>query len=186
MLSWSAKHPDDTVRVDAAQVARVLDGLPVGIRAGVVAFQFDHDQLPIRVNRQEVEPRVRLVKAAELLADDQQVLTQDARVIGNPLLDVSPLLESQFSVKSTSVTASDVRVEGSILKSCGSVLIWFLPISTILACQATLRLPSAMFASNTGTDGRKCRVYLAHGVSPSRRSGPRPAAAPAPRTGAST
>ena len=82
--------------VDAAQVARVLDGLPVGVRARVVAFQFDHDQFPVRVNRQQVEPLVRPVEAAELLAYYQQVFTQDAGVVGNPLLNVPPFLESQL------------------------------------------------------------------------------------------
>ena len=43
------KHTDDVLRAGAVEVARVLDCLPVGIRARVIALQLNDDQLSVHI-----------------------------------------------------------------------------------------------------------------------------------------
>ena len=67
----------------------------MSIRACVVSLQFNDDQFSVYVHSEEVQPLVSPVETTEFLTNNEQAVIEEARVNGNPLLDVTPLLKSQ-------------------------------------------------------------------------------------------
>jgi hypothetical protein len=71
-------------------VARVLDRLQVGRLVCPIAFEFDHDEFPFRVEGEDVEPVRGVLEALKLRGNDEEVFSEDSWLVGDPLFDVLP------------------------------------------------------------------------------------------------